>query len=459
MLIDFTVGNFRCFGEKQTLSLISAEKVTDHPDHHMPIGKTGKNVLRCGVIYGANAAGKSNLVRAVTYATGMITGTTNLKALALHQFRFQTGLPDTFFEFRFLVEQQIFVYGFTANSEAITEEWLEATIGNGENEAVFHRTGQKIAISSRNKFGIESDASHKALGALKILGPRPNQLLLNKIVDLDEQNRGQLFNRVSWWFKQSLVIVQPESSFAPLLDLLHADEHFREFAGRFLHNIGTGIDSLQVALSRIKADDLPKDLVKELEAPPGTATTLLVGSANISLELDPKDPRTVIRGNLNAIHGKGSHGKGKKVYPIPFQDESDGTQRCLHLLPALYQMKTGRKVYLIDELNRSLHPLLSYEFVKFFIQSSHNAYQQLILTTHETHLLNLDLLRLDEIWFVEKDRKQQSHLYSLANTKLREDMRNIEKGYIQGRFGGIPFIGSDQKLLDLLHNQDNLRAS
>ena len=181
-----------------------------------------------------------------------------------------------------------------------------------------------------------------------------------------------------------------------------------------------------------------------MQAPKGQETTILLGSPGVSLQLDPKDPTKVIRRNLAALHR--IHGS---TYSIPFQDESDGTQRCLDLLPALYHLTTGCKVFVIDELDRSLHPLLCHAFLKFFVESCPGACQQMIVTTHQTHLLDQELLRRDEIWFVEKDDKQQTRLYSLADLRIRNDVR-IEKGYLQGRFGGIPFIGDPKKLMDMI---------
>jgi AAA15 family ATPase/GTPase len=165
----------------------------------------------------------------------------------------------------------------------------------------------------------------------------------------------------------------------------------------------------------------------------------------MSLSLDPDDSSKVIRRNLSATHNVGGH-----TFSLPFDEESDGTRRFLHLLPALYYLTNSPKVFVIDELDRSLHALLSHALLKFFVEACPGANQQLIVTTHETHLLDLDLLRRDEIWFVEKDAQQQTRLYSLADLKVRKDLR-IEKSYLDGRFGGVPFIGGIDKLKDLIN--------
>ena len=120
-------------------------------------------------------------------------------------------------------------------------------------------------------------------------------------------------------------------------------------------------------------------------------------------------------------------------------EESDGTRRIMDLLPSLAGMSSSDKVYVIDEIDRSLHPLLSYQLIKLFL-STVSSQSQLISTTHEVNLLDQKLLRRDEIWFVEKDNTGASHVYSLEEYAPRKD-KNIERGYLMGRYGAIPVFG------------------
>jgi len=447
VLINFSVANFRSFGAEQTLNLVASGKLQDHLEHCVPVAETGKSVLRTGLIYGANAAGKSNLVRAILFAQSLIMGTGSLKRLSLDRFRFCKKKKPSSFEFRFIADDQIFVYGFIISQKAVVEEWLDASSQSGREVKVFSRKGQNVSISDLKAFGSDGEGSAKALKALKVLGPRTDQLLLNKVVDLPRSSRGELLNRAAWWFSDCLTVVQAETRFASLVEFLDQEAGFRSFAGEFLSKIGTGINDLQVEQSEISADNIPKGLLEALQAPKNHKTTILL--PDISLQLDPIEPTKVIRRNLAAMHRVQD-----STFSIPFQDESDGTQRCLNLLPALYHLTTSCRVFVIDELDRSLHPLLCHAFLKFFVESCPGACQQMILTTHETHLLDQDLLRRDEIWFVEKDGKQQTQLYSLADLNIRNDLR-IEKGYLQGRFGGIPFIGDTKKLMDLIQCPTN----
>jgi AAA15 family ATPase/GTPase len=446
MLINFSVENFRSFGAEQTLNLVAADRLQEHPDHRVPIADTGKSVLRASAVYGANAAGKSNLVRAIHFAQNLIKG--QAKPLALSQFRFRKETKPSSFEFRILVDGQLFVYGFDVTQKSVVEEWLDATSAKGREVSVFHRTEQDIVIGDLKPFSSQGDVSGQALQALKHLGVRPDQLLLNKIVDLPASHRGDLLHKAAWWFSDCLTVVLAESRFSALIEFLNQEANFREFAGAFLQNVGTGINALRVERSEISADNIPKAVLEGLQGD-GRESTIQLGDLGVKLQLDPNDPTKIIRRNLTA-----QHDINDSTYSLPFQDESDGTQRCLNLLPALYHLKTRCNVFVIDEINRSLHPLLCHAFLKFFVESCAGACQQMVVTTHETHLLDLDLLRRDEIWFVEKDEKQQTQVYSLADMKIRNDVR-IEKGYLQGRFGGIPFIGDTQKLMDLIRCPSN----
>jgi AAA15 family ATPase/GTPase len=139
------------------------------------------------------------------------------------------------------------------------------------------------------------------------------------------------------------------------------------------------------------------------------------------------------------------HQGGVKV-DLDLEEESDGTRRLLDLIPALHQSRRGSGVFFVDEIDRSLHPILARKFIEFFLRSGVGGQAQLIVTTHESSLLDQDLLRRDEIWFAEKDGAAATHLYSLSEFKVRNDAE-IRKHYLQGRFGAIPFVGGFDQLM------------
>lgn len=443
MLINFSIGYYRSFGAEQTLNMV-ATALKDHPGHCVEIPNTKMGVLQTSVIYGANASGKSNLVKAILFTQMLITGNAKIGQLALDRFRFLKKEQPSSFEFRFLAHGQVFVYGFTLTPEAVVEEWLDAATDKGREITIFSRHGEDIHIGKLKPFGKGGSTLSKALAALKLLGVRNDQLLLNRITDLSPAHRGELLNRVVWWFTDCLCVVQAEAQYGALLDMLSQEEPFRKFCGAFLKNVGTGIEELCIDSQKLDADKLPKRFVQQLQAPKGQDATIVVGGPGLSYELDANEPDKVVRKNITAKH----HVR-EADYAIGFQEESDGTQRCLNLLPAIYHLTRAAKVFVVDEIDRSLHPLLCHALLKLFLDACPHGCQQMIVTTHETHLLDLALLRRDEIWFVEKDKQQQSCLSSLGDLNARKDLR-IEKGYLQGRFGGIPFIGDTKRLMDLI---------
>lgn len=429
---------------EQTLNMV-ATPLKDHPGHCVEIPGSDKSVLQIGVIYGANASGKSNLVKAMFFAQQMILGRTTLKGFAQNRFRFVKDEQPASFEFRFLSGGQVFVYGFTTTQEAILKEWLDVMSESNREINVFTRHEQEINFGRLRSLDENGTMLRKAMRALKELGVRNDQLLLTKIIELPEERRGEVLSRVVSWLSECLTIVPPGSQYAPLMEMLDSDEDFRRFCGAFLRNVDTGIDDLSIEKARIDADKVPKSLLDQLVSPEGSNVALLLGGPGVALELDADDPTKIVRKHLTTRHQV-----NRKEFSISFQEESDGTQRCLNLLPAIYHLTKKDKVFVVDEIDRSLHPLLCHALLKLFLDSCPGEYQQMIVTTHETYLLDLDLLRRDEVWFMEKDRQQQSNMSSLIDWNARKDLR-IEKGYLQGRFGGIPFIGDTKKLTDMIH--------
>jgi uncharacterized protein len=173
--------------------------------------------------------------------------------------------------------------------------------------------------------------------------------------------------------------------------------------------------------------------------------TFKVGGKELLVERDGEN-RYCYRLAVQAAHD----GPDNSSIPLDLAEESDGTRRLLELIPALHDLHTRDATYFVDEIDRSIHPLLVWKFIEFFLNSCANANRQLIVTTHESNLLDLDLLRRDEIWFAEKDQAGATRLYSMVDFKVRKD-HEIRKHYLQGRFGAVPFLGNLDRLLETEH--------
>lgn len=440
MLVSFSVSNFRSFGQEETLNMVASNKLVDHLNHRIPIPGTDRHVLRSTVIYGANAAGKSNLIKAMSFAQKMIRQTARPVASEPFRFNRSTAATPSSFEFRFLLGEKVFAYGFDITGRSIDQEWL--TVRHRDNDVVIferERDGQaKLGDAPKQHFSSDPKM-RETLEVLTSLPLRPDQLFLNRARSLPELAQGPTLSRVIQWLTHDLTILSPEHRTRDLLGHLASDSNFKEFAASFLDRIGTGINTLEIDESEADADDFDR-------VSTGFARGVRSRSIWGDVAVFPKgdDPTKVVIRKLQAAHL--SNGE---TTILPFSEESDGTRQILHLLPVLAPRDGGNKVVVIDELDRSLHPLLCWEFIRFFSETPSAMQRQLIVTTHEAHLLNQELLRRDEYWFVEKDEQQQSRLVPLSEFKIRNDLQ-IERGYLQGRFGAIPIIGSMADLQDLL---------
>lgn len=455
MLLSFSVSNFRSFYEEATLNMVASNKLTDHPNHRVPIGEDGVHVLRAGLIYGANASGKSNLVKAMSFAQRQIRGG-NETGFNVQRFRFNpnASAEPSSFEYRFFVKDRVFVYGFDLLTDAVIKEWLFILEGDIEVD-VFERDREgEVTVGKSSEAFKDDQDGWDTLNVLSKIPVRKNQLFLNRVLDIPAESRGEILHYAIWWLTECLTVLNPDHRFLEILDKLHSETDFKSFAAQFMANVGTGIDGLEITETERSADEVSSSYLANIARRSERGLRPMVrGSGDVDVRLKEDQPSTLVERRLLTQHF-GSEGE---TYELPFADESDGTKQLLHLMPVLYSLNSECKVVVIDELDRSLHPKLCWEFIRFFSESCPGACKQLIVTTHEAHLLNQELLRRDEYWFVEKDTKQQSHLVSLSEFSIRNDLQ-LQKGYLQGRFGAIPVIGSTnelQRLLDCPAKEDS----
>ena len=441
MLISFSVGNFRSFDDEQTLDMVASNKLDDHPEHLVPIPNTSKSVLRTAVFYGANAAGKSNFVRAMLLAQKTIIDPSSSPPAEPFKFQHDASTKPSSFEFRFMIGSRVFVYGFDILRKKIITEWF--CVKKGEADAIVYERDQEgdTTVGPKVKDLFPEDKTVVAvLTALAELKLRSDQLMLNRIISLPESVQGQVLGSIVHWFTEELLILKADYRSTDLLDRLADDPTLSSFATEFLNSVGTGIGGLRLVEAEREGTEFElRSLSKNFKFP----------GIDRDIRLKSDDSSKVIERRLFAQH-PGKDGPGE----LPFSEESDGTQQLIHLMPVLKFPSSMAKVIVIDELDRSLHPLLCWEFIRFFSETCPGERKQLIVTTHEAHLLNQNLLRRDEYWFVEKDIHQKSKLVSLSDFKVRNDLA-IEKGYLQGRFSGVPVIGSMEHLEELLNCSAN----
>lgn len=432
MLIRFRVRNYLSFKEEIELSMV-AGKVHKHPEqviYHS--SRSGVDLLRGAMIYGANASGKSNLVKAIAFARFMIIQGVRAKAsIPRKPFKLDPDFSNqpSRFEFELQYKGKIYVYGFSLDSEQIIEEWLYQVRSTSE-KMLFRRTALPDE-SNQVDIGIKVGKKDKDLLALIALGTPPNRLYLQECIERNIKHFADVYE----WFDKVLLIVFPETSNALAPIGLGNENEFEKFLVKYLDIFDIGVCgySLQPVLEPL--NEIPKPIIEDLEQSKGTMGATVMGPDKQRFFVKREAEQLMFYKLLLRHRDKSC---ATDVF-FDVDEESDGTLRLLDLIPLLYSHNDKKDgVIIIDELDRSLHPNLSYEFISAFLKTTNQ--KQMIVTTHESCLLDLTLIRRDEVWFVEKDQYGSSSVYSLEEFSPRYD-KDIRKGYMMGRFGAIPMIG------------------
>ena len=439
MLIRYFVENFMSFNDQVEFSLIPGKGSLLR--NHVVQGKNARdiNILRTALIYGPNSSGKSNLIKSIKFAQRLIVkGTRPNQAITIKPFKLLGGSINkpSKFQFDFKYKEKIYSYSFSVNVNAILEEYLYE-IKNKKPSLIFER---KIQDNNKPLINFDKKISNKQkdLDFLNFVaeGTRPNQLFLTESI----QRNVSFFASVYEWFAHVLVIIFPETKPRSIEYIIGKNEAVTKNYNEILRNFDTGITELRTQEYNLEKQvtGIPEEIVatlkKDLDAPNKKA---IIGSSNNDRYFAYKSQS----GELIALKLIAKH-KIKdtdKYIDFELNEESDGTRRIIDLLPALSNLLASDRIFIIDELDRSLHPNLSRKIMEMFLNNEGSRKSQLIATTHESSLLDLKLLRKDEIWFVEKDSNYASKVYSLEEFKPRYD-KDIRKGYLMGRFGAVPLV-------------------
>jgi AAA15 family ATPase/GTPase len=452
MLVRLVIDNLFSFGEQKEFTTIPNKRLKTL-DHHK-YNFNGFDVLKTSSIYGANGAGKSNLIKSLHLFQNLIIKENIPFRLNDTQFKFNSNSKNQkqTFAIEFIEEGTAFYYAIELlNKVIITEELYLSGLGSKNDELIYERktdSKKNTKITFLKEF--EEDEKSQLLKSILLEEfVKHNEPILKLLSNRDNKFLAETKKAFNW-FNNTLQIVTPESKPQALAHRIEIDSEFKKYAEDIMCSFNIGINKLSTEKKEISEFfgednmDIIEDLTKEVEDSPKKAIILGSESGDELIIVKEDDQLWVKKLKVEHI------GKNNKSILFDLDEESDGTIRLLDFVPAFQDIIVKNKVYVIDEIERSIHPLLIKELLTKFSLDP-NTKGQLIFTTHESNLLDQEIFRKDEIWFAEKDKNGSTDLYSLSDFKEHKTI-DIRKGYLNGRYGSIPFLGN---LKDLnWHNYD-----
>ncbi len=432
MLISFTVENWMSYAKPATLSMV-ASRERQHIARVPSIAKYKVKVLPVAAIFGGNASGKTNLFKALQFAKTLVTKFNqpdNLIPIEPFLLDPATKGKPCRFNFELLIEEIIYEYSFSVGRNEVVEEKLVKISGKNE-QTLFHR----VAGEANFDASLANDLSLK----FAFKGTRDNQLFVTNTVS----QKNDQFRAVYDWFDKTLALVAPDTRFGPFERFFQEADPLFPAMNTSLADLDTGIDHLGKEMIRLENFPIEEEfrLKLEEEVKEGGTVRLVTGATNERYVISRENGSLVVY-KLVAYH-KSMDGNDVKM---ELRHESDGSQRVIDLMPAFFDMgnHVAGKVYVIDELDRSLHTQLTRKLLGYYLNTCTPATRtQLLFTTHDVMLMDQELLRRDEIWITERDSAGGTKLLSFSEYKDVRYDKDIRKSYLQGRLGGVPRIFID----------------
>jgi AAA15 family ATPase/GTPase len=435
MLLRLIAENLTSFKEAVEFNTFPSSKSHSHENHKITCGHA--TALRMSAIYGANGAGKSNLLQALNLLQTLIK-TETLRKIDFYDdptFKLDSQCSDkpSGLAVEFYYNNNVFYYHVEFTLEEIVLE-----------ELLLSKKSKDITLFTRKMTDISIDSNYIGKGiseqfqdALKRL-VRPDMLLLS-FLGKYYSSESSLVVDAYQWFMKNLQLVLPDMFHGFVPHMIDTDSDFSNLINRTLPELKTGIDKLIVKKELIAEEDVKSgklmQLVKQAKEHPGEPQTTRSRFTDDVVNVIFEDGNVYLK-SLVAVH---RNLDGSDV-EISLHDESDGTRRLIEYMPLLYAIIQKDMVYVVDEIERSIHPIMIKDIVRKLSEST-TAKGQLIFTTHESGLLDQNIFRPDEIWFAQKDAEQATQLYPLSDFNIHKTA-NIENGYLNGRYGGIPFLSN-----------------
>lgn len=437
MLIEFCVGNYRSFRDPVTLSMVAANlRSQDKQLDENNVFDAGPKLrlLTGAAIYGANASGKSNLVRAMQFMRNLVLrsaeGTQPTGGIHVERFRLSTTTAEkpSYFQVVFLLDGVRYRYGFEATGEQVVSEWLYYVPATRE-ARLFERQQDQFSFGDGFREGRE--LAEKT---------RPNALLLS----VAAQFNSALAQKVVGWFRTRMRVASGLDDAGMRVFTLAAlqNPEMRDQIAELVHRLDLGISDLRI-------EKTPLETASWLSLSLSSDTLKWLQTAMETLQKrSPELGRTRAGDNQELVSIKTVHpafdAEGEPVEAEIFnldEHESEGTKKLVSFAgPLILALRNGQ-LMIVDELDARLHPMITQAIIGLFNSPQSNPqHAQLIFTTQDAGLLDRRFFRRDQVWFTEKDRQGATQLYSLAEFKVRNDA-SFGRDYIRGKYGAVPYVG------------------
>ena len=440
MLIRFVASNFLSIGRECEFNMLAAP-LKSHPEHIHHNATKRLKILKGAAIYGANGAGKSNLVKAISFMQSAVLSGTILPDMNRLKYRLDDEIrrQPIVFDMEYGWNKKFYGYHIEIQDDIIFEESLYELGFQKEDKVLFERIFNpqankiNINIGSRKIF----DSRTKMLAGLLSENILDNTKLL--LSNYNMLNNPKISNAFSW-FKDGLQIIFPDTVYPGIVKPLSDSDKFSNFANSVVTALDTGV-------SQIGVETIPFD--KFFKAEDAQYKRQLISKLNVTKE----DIPIPLRNGITLVASIDSSGEYVIKRPVTYHknsknenvafginEESDGTRRLMDFIPAIDLYLNKGTTVIVDEVDESLHPSLLKTIMLKIMESAPAEGGQFIVTTHESNLLDYELYRQDEIWFAEKN-DGSTEIYPLTDFKPRADIQ-LQKGYLMGRFGAVPFLAN-----------------
>lgn len=435
MLIQVNVQNFKSFNELNSLNLIASNKLRKQKERLYESDTI--SLLKSTVIYGSNASGKSNFVEVLRFMKKCVMN----QEIPIESYNWYCRNHEdnkekiSSFSVQLLLNEDCYEYGFDAilNTQTIKDEWI---VDLNKKKILYQRNNDGKPLNGLN-LGRE-DRMRMEIYLDDFLHNDKSLFLteMNRNKSFDKDSELSVYHRIYNWFVKDLNVVLPDM---PLTKFsYYYDESTLSNIKKIVRSFDTGIEDIEIKnmseeqLQNKIGISLYKDVINELKKNVQKQGQEL----NLSMRSKKKFFNITMNDNYDLEIKTLCFKHGQSMLDFEFCEESDGTKRVFDFLDILLN-KNQNSVYVIDEMERSLHPNLFNRFIELLNEYQKQSNIQVIFTTHESSIMKQDLFRRDQIWFIERNKDNDSRIYSLDTFNERFD-KKISKAYLDGRYGAIP---------------------